>query len=128
MAKGDDMRKNGVSEEELEIAEPEDSISGRSAELYFARDESLASLPLQHGIKVREFILLSFLSDQGPMTIDQLSRIVSIKPKDLMESVKLLSAADLLIREPKSARFENESTVTLTSRGQTLAGRINNQL
>lgn len=106
----------------------EDSISGRSAALYFSKDSSIAQLLLSHGIKVRDFILVSFLSDQGPMTIHQLARIVSIEPDDLTKSLKRLGAAGLIIREPISNDPDKESTARLTSRGQEIAAKINDQL
>lgn len=106
----------------------EESISGRSAALYFSHDSSIAQLLVSHGIKIRDFILVSFLSDQGPMTIIQLARIVSIDPSDLMKSIKRLAAAGLVTRDPISADPNAESTARLTSRGKDIAGRINNQL
>ena len=106
----------------------EDSISGRSAALYFSHDSSIAPLLVSHGIKVRDFILVSFLSDQGPMTLLQLARIVSIDPRDLLKSVKRLTAAGLVMRDLVSTDPNSESTVRLTSRGQDIAGRINDQL
>ena len=106
----------------------EESISGRSAALYFSKDSSIAQLLLSHGIKVRDFILVSFLSDQGPMTIHQLARTVSIEPDDLMKSLKRLGAAGLIIREPISNDPDRESTARLTSRGQVIARKINEQL
>ncbi len=59
------------------------SISGRSAALYFEQDPSLASVLVSHGIRVRDFIMLSFLSDQGPMSVTQLSHAVGIEPEIL---------------------------------------------
>ena len=106
----------------------EDSISGRSAALYFSQDSSIAQLLLSHGIKIRDFILVSFLSDQGPMTTHQLARIVSIEPDDLMKSLKRLGAAGLVVREPISNDPDKESTARLTSRGEEIARRINDQL
>jgi hypothetical protein len=40
-------------------------------------------LLVSHGIRVRDFIMLSFLSDQGPMSVTQLSHAVSIDPEIL---------------------------------------------
>ena len=106
----------------------DDSISGRSADFYVKKDDSLASLLLSHGIKVRDFILLSFLSDQGPMSITRLAHIVGIGRKSTLEGLKRLSAANLVLREPAPTNDEMESMARLTSRGEDIAGRITDQL
>ena len=117
-----------MGDDESKKDDTEDSISGRSAALYFSQDSSIAQLLLNHGIRVRDFILVSFLSDQGPMSISQLARIVSIDPEDLMTSLKRLGAAGLIVRDPISNDPDKESTARLTSRGQEIAAKINDQL
>ncbi len=62
------------------------------------------------------------------MTVQQLARIVSIDPGDLMISLKRLGAAGLIVREPNSNDPDTESTARLTSRGQEIAAKINDQL
>lgn len=106
----------------------EGSISGASAALFLADDDSLAALLLNHGIKVRDFILLSFLSDQGPMSVLRLARVVGIEPRMTLRSLRRLSAANLVLREPVSTENEFESVARLTSRGEDIAGRITEQL
>ena len=106
----------------------DDSISGMSAALFVTKDDSLASLLLNHGIKVRDFILLSFLSDQGPMDIARLSRVVGIEPEMTLRGLRRLSAANLVLRDPASTGEELDSTARLTSRGEDIAGRISDQL
>jgi len=106
----------------------DDSISGTSAELFVTKDDSLASLLLNHGIKVRDFILLSFLSDQGPMSIVRLSRVVGIEPEMTLNGLRRLSAANLVLREPAPTGEELESVARLTTRGESIAGRISDQL
>lgn len=106
----------------------DDSISGMSAGLFVTKDDSLSSLLLNHGIQVRDFILLSFLSDQGPMSIIRLSRVVGIEPKMTLSGLRRLSAANLVLREPASTGEKLESVARLTSRGEDIAGRISDQL
>jgi len=105
-----------------------DSISGRSAEHFISNDESLASLLISHGIQVRDFIVLSFLSDQGPMSVARLSRTLGIEPRKILRGVERLSAANLLIREPSSNEDKFESIAKLTSRGEDVAKRVSDQL
>lgn len=104
------------------------SIAGQSAAHFIAMDDSLASLLLNHGIRVRDFILLSFLSDQGPMSVLRLSRVVGIEPDKTLKSLKRLSAANLVFREPTPSTETHESVARLTSRGEYVAGKISAQL
>jgi len=100
------------------------TISGRSAAIYFKHDPSLASLLVSHGISVRDFIMLSFLSDQGPMSITKLSGAMSTAPDALISGVKRLSAAGLLVRGPEAMSNYADSIVKLTTRGQHIAKRV----
>lgn len=106
----------------------EDSISGRSAALYFDHDPSLAQLLVSHGIKVRDFIIVSFLSEQGPVTQAQLGRVVGLDTETMLQSIKRLSGAGLVVREPQSPAGDNDPKVRLTGRGQDIAGRIDERL
>lgn len=104
------------------------SISGMSAELFLSNDDSLSALVVSHGIKVRDFILLSFLSDQGPMSVSRLARVVGIDPQSTLRGLKRLSAANLVLRSPAEKSAELESIARLTSRGEETAARISNQI
>ncbi len=105
-----------------------DSISGQSAEFFISNDDSLTSLLLNHGIKVRDFIILSFLSDQGPMSVVRLARVVGLEPEKTLRGLKRLSAANLVQRDPATNNDVLDSTARLTSRGQEIAARISNQI
>jgi DNA-binding MarR family transcriptional regulator len=106
----------------------DNSISGMSAELFLSKDDSLAALVVSHGIKVRDFILLSFLSDQGPMSVSRLARVVGIDPQSTLRGIKRLSSANLVLRDPTEKSEKYESMARLTSRGEETAARISNQL
>ena len=117
-----------MADDEHEDINAGDSISGRSAALYFEHDPSLASLLVSHGFRVRDFMVLSFLSDQGPMSTTQLSHAVGIEPEILMNGMNRLSAAGLIVWEPKSIGNDEDSVVELTTRGQDVAKQIDSQL
>ena len=104
------------------------SIAGQSAKHYIAMDDSLAALLLNHGIKVRDFILLSFLSDQGPMTVSRLSRAVGIDPNVALRSLRRLSSAKLVLRDPAAKADKYEAVTRLTMRGEEIAQKIVSQL
>ena len=104
------------------------SISGMSAAHFISKDDSLASLLLNHGIKVRDFILLSFLCDQGSMNVARLAHAAGVEPKQTLRGLRRLSAANLVIREPAAKSDELEAIARLTARGEEIAGRITDQL
>lgn len=110
------------------LEKKENSIAGQSVAEFVAKDESLAALLVSHEIKVRDFILLSFLSDQGPMSILRLSRTVGIDPGTALRSLKRLSSASLLHRDPAPTNDEYESIARLTMRGEEIAQKIVSQL
>ena len=76
------------------------SISGRSAELFFAKDPAMARMLHEHGIGVRDFILASFLCDQGAMGVSQLARVLGLETDDILRSIAHLFAAGLLAPSP----------------------------
>ncbi len=104
------------------------SIAGQSAEHYIAMDDSLAALLLNHGIKVRDFILLSFLSDQGPLSVARLSRAVGIDPKMTLRSLRRLCSANLVLRDPATKDGKYDAIARLTMRGEEIAQKIISQL
>lgn len=105
-----------------------DSISGRSAALYFEHAPSLASLLVSHDIQVRDFIMLSFLADQGLMSATQLAHAVGIEPESLMNGMKRLSEAGLMVGDSISICDDSESVLKITARGQDVAKQIHDQL
>jgi len=104
------------------------SIAGQSAEHFVAMDDSLASLLTHHGIKIRDFILLSFLSDQGPMSVLRLSRVVGIEPGNTLNSLRRLSAVSLVIRNSGLTDGKYESVARLTTRGEDIAQKISSAI
>lgn len=104
------------------------SISGRSVALFISKDPSIAGLVEQHGIKVRDFILMSFVFDQGAMSIEQLARVLCIEPHDVLSSVKRLATAGIVVRDYAASGSDPTSRVRLTGRGQDVANRVEREL
>ena len=115
-----------MTDNEYEEGRTENSVSGRSAALFFENDPSLAALLSSHGIRVRDFIMLSFLADQGPMSVGQLSRAVGIETEVLSTGMNRLSTAGLIRQATNGNAID--ALVELTARGQNVASRIDNQL
>jgi hypothetical protein len=104
------------------------SISGVSVERFFSKDDSLASLLLDHGIIVRDFILLSFLADQKSMSVSRLSRITDVEPEKALQGLERLVAVKLVLHDPATSNDPLESIARITDRGEEIAGRIGEQL
>ena len=104
-------------------ADTEDTIAGRSASLEFSTELMQASLLQNYGLKIREFIVLSFLADQGPMNIGQLSRLVNIDNDHMFSSVERLADAGLVLR-PAGTRHSHDSYVILSGEGNEVAKLI----
>ena len=105
----------------------EDSISGSSAAYFITKDDSLATLLKHHDIEIRDFMVLSFLSDQGAMSILYLSRTLSIEPTTILSCVKRLRDAELLVASNEDA-FDTETVVEPSANGLEVANRILGQL
>lgn len=106
----------------------EHSIAEQSASLFVTQDDSLAALLVKHDIKVRDFVLISYLHDQGSMRIVDLSRAVGIEPGYVTQSLMRLAAAGLVLRDPPVAGNKYHELANLTSRGQSMVSRMNSQL
>jgi hypothetical protein len=104
--------------------EPGASMAGTSIVSYFSNDPTLAQHLLNHGIEIRDIMLVPLLSGRGPLTIDQLAQISSVEEVDLQGSVNRLLAAGLVIKQSASIGSKPDTTVKLTGRGQAIANRI----
>ena len=117
-----------MSDDDTRNVGSEDSISGGSAAMYFAHDPSLADLLNAHGIGVRDFMLVSFLSDQGPLTIRRLAGILSIDSAEVVASARRLASAGLVFNDQLGDEKGSASIIRLTPQGLEIAGRIDSQL
>ena len=108
------------------IGDTDDTLAGSSA-LYFPGDGDRPSILAQYGLTIRECIVLSFISDQGPMDVNQLSRVSNIDADTLLDSIDLLADAGFIARRADT-RHSADSFVILTSRGQQVVNSINESL
>ena len=107
--------------------ETEDTLTGRSASLEYSTDLMQASLLENYGLKVREFIVLSFLLDQGPMDVGQLARLVNIDKDHMVASVERLAEVGLVLRRAGTSH-SHDSFVILSGEGTEVANLISEQL
>ena len=104
----------------------EDTLAGTAGSVVFSTDLMQASLLENYGLEVRDFIVLSFLADRGPMDVMQLSRLIDVDRNEITTSVERLADAGLVMR-PAGARHTEQSYVILSSEGSEVASLISEQ-
>jgi len=103
------------------------SISGNATALAIANNDSLASVLRESGMQMRDFIVLSFVSDQGPIAGKSLARLVAIDLESTLLCIRgLVDAGFLEVRDDPSNPAEND--VMATAQGNRVAQRILGQI
>lgn len=72
------------------------SISGEASALVTSGSPSLAGVLAKLNLEVRDFIVLSFVADQGPIAESKLARMIGIDLQTVNKSVALLASAGLI--------------------------------
>ncbi len=100
------------------------SICEAALEHYSTLDDSLAELIKQASIEVRDFMILSFVCDQGCMIIEQISRALGLGEESTQECVDRLIMARLVHYKRSDSETGDNLEVTPTSTGRRVARRI----
>jgi DNA-binding MarR family transcriptional regulator len=94
-------------------------LLGRTA----ARGRALVAEALAaEGLKMWDHVVLSALSDLGPVAQAELGRSIQLDPKDLVGVLNDLQSAGLVLREP-DPRDRRKNAVSLTEEGARLLAR-----
>jgi DNA-binding MarR family transcriptional regulator len=72
------------------------SISGEASALVTSESPTLAGMLAKLNLEVRDFIVLSFVADQGPIAGSNLARMIGIDVQTVNKSVALLASAGLI--------------------------------
>ena len=110
--------------DERERAGLSTSICEEALNKFGDSDDSLAGVINEHGISVRDFMLLSLVSDQDCFDIDQLGRALGLDVDALLRSVARLSAAALLCRDYNLPDRGLDHRVCVSDAGKELTRRI----
>ncbi len=102
------------------------SLSGQAIALAVPENDSLAMVLQESGMELREFIVLSFVSDQGPLNIDRLARLIGIDLDTTSHCIRRLVNAGLLAIDVLADA--TESDVVATDLGNRIARKILSQL
>lgn len=102
------------------------SLSGRAIALAIAEYDSLGAILQESGMEMREFIVLSFVSDQGPINVVRLAKLIGIDLDTTSRCIGRLINAGLLVGDVLAVA--TESDVVATDLGNLVAEKILSQL
>jgi DNA-binding MarR family transcriptional regulator len=100
------------------------SICEAALERYSKLDDSLAELIRQASIEVRDFMLLSFVCDQGTMSIDQISRALGLSRESTQHCVDRLIMAQLVYYNSNDDAPNGRHGISATTAGRRVTRRI----
>jgi DNA-binding MarR family transcriptional regulator len=100
------------------------SISEEALREFDQSDDSLAGVIGQYEISVSDFMLLSLVSDQNCLDMDQLGRALGLDDSAIALSAARLSAAGLLGADNNALAADRDQRICATEAGHKLAARI----
>jgi len=100
------------------------SICEAALEHYAALDDTLAEMIRAASIEVRDFMLLSFVCDQGSMSIEQLSRALGFKDETTQRCVDRLILAQLVHYNGNGSSPDGNHQIRATTAGKSVTRRI----
>ena len=100
------------------------SICEAALEEYYSADNSLAELIKKASIEVRDFMLLSFVSDQGRLCSDQLSRAFGFDADETQNAIERLIEAQLVEFDGFADNNPKERCIRPTDKGLKVCERI----
>jgi len=114
--------KTSVNDDYRESDDSDISLSGHAIALAITDNDSLASALAGSGMEMRDFIVLSFVSDQGSITAGLLARLVGLDIEETKRSIGKLIEIGLLYGD--MSVVEAEQNVVATDAGQAVAAKI----
>ena len=99
------------------------SITEETIEQYRNVSNSLARLIAEQDLKMRDFVLLSFSCDYGPMEIDQLASVLTASRSSTVKSINRLVKGGM-VRQQTSANDSNAALISTTKLGMNFVRKI----
>lgn len=100
------------------------SICEEALERFTNSDDSLAGLIEAHSIEVRDFMILSFVCDQGELGIDQLTSALGISRESAHDCIERLVGAHLAVHRRVASVTDPKDSLSPTPSGRTVTRRI----
>jgi len=91
---------------------------------YVDLDDTLAKLIQENSIEVRDFIILSFVCDQGELTAEQIAQILGISMTKTGCCIDRLIDAGLIEYSDSENKSDNNHPIRLTPTGRLVTLRI----
>ena len=102
------------------------SLSGQAIALAVAENDSLAGVLQASGMEMRDFIVLSFVSDQRPIDTERLARLIGLDRNTTLRCIERLIDAGLVVSDAVADGFGGD--VDTTDLGNRLAKKMLSQL
>jgi len=104
-----------------------ESICEAVLERYAQSDDSIAQSMEKNHIEVRDFMILSFVSDQNEMRLVQLMQALGLSFATIDHCVERLVSSGLVVYKNAKDRDRLESAICPTGVGRSVCLRIHNQ-
>jgi len=89
-------------------------------------DDSLAGLIRKNKIEARDFIILSFVSDQGALDTTQISHILGLSEDKTGKCIQRLIDAGLVKYRDAASKTNGHRPIRVTAAGQVVVDRVQN--
>ena len=99
------------------------SITEETVAQYLKVGDSLAGLIAEHDLHVRDFVLLSFVCDQGPMDIVQLVDVLGLGRSSTLGCIERLEKTGL-IRQQTGSNDSESLLISATALGMAALNKI----
>lgn len=116
------MRPDDTTEDESVSDESSISLSGQAIAHAVTDNDSLAAALSESDMTMRDFIVLSFVSDQESITAGRLARLVGMDLQSTQNSIGSLIKVGLLYSD--MGVVEEERQFVTTDSGNAIAARI----
>ena len=100
------------------------SICEEALESLNRSGDSLAELIEKNNIKVRDFMILSFVCDQRELGVEQLTHVLGLERDDVLLCLKRLETAGFVRYQQVAETAEASDLVTPTDPGRRIAERV----
>ena len=108
------------------LGDIDSSICEAAFEEYTKLDDSLTELIHKNCIEVRDFVILSFVCDQGALSTEQISQILGLSMEKTRFCIERLIDADLIQYKDKNDDEEanGDHPISLTDTGRMVTLRV----
>ncbi len=100
------------------------SICEDVLEQYRSGDDTLAGLIERNHIEVRDFMILSFVCDQGSMSVDRIKSALGLSRESILSCVERLKNIELVIFEVDESSGKVKGDISPSMIGKAISQKI----